>query len=189
MRFACTLLMLAPSAAALDLRFWIEPCTRPQTACLKDDPQLADWAMKAWEAASGGTLKLERTQRMERAHIRVHWVDGRGGLYGEAQPIYVEGKRGAEVFVLPEVAGQQDPLLRDAIVYLTCLHETGHALGLRHTGEFADIMYSFQVGGDITEYFGRYRRRLMKRDDIQKNAGMSPQDQAALKQALAAREQ
>jgi hypothetical protein len=73
-----------------------------------------------------------------------------------------------------------DPLLRDAIVYLTCVHETGHALGLEHTADFADIMYNFQFGGDIEEYFGRYRRLLGTREDIRKNAGMSPADRAAL---------
>jgi hypothetical protein len=177
---------LACAAGAVDLRYWVEPCTRPETSCHKDDPQLADWAMKAWEAASGGALKLEKTERMERAHIRLRWVDGGQGLYGEARPIVVDGRRGAEVYVLPEVAGgsKADPLLRDAIVYLTCLHETGHALGLPHTADFADIMYSFQFGGDIGEYFGRYRRRLSTRADIQKNSGMSPQDAAKLRAVL-----
>ncbi len=78
-----------------------------------------------------------------------------------------------------------DRLLRDAIVYLTCLHETGHALGLSHTAVFDDIMYSFQYGGDIPEYFGRYRRRLQNRDDIRKNSGMSEADRKHLLAALA----
>jgi hypothetical protein len=56
------------------------------------------------------------------------------------------------------------------------VHETGHALGLPHTSDFADIMYSFQYGGDIAEYFGRYRRKLSARADIRKNAGMSDED-------------
>ena len=73
-----------------------------------------------------------------------------------------------------------DPLLRDTIVYLTCLHESGHALGLRHTDQFDDIMYSFQYGGDIPEYFGRYRRKLMKREDIRKNSGLSMADRSTL---------
>ena len=78
-----------------------------------------------------------------------------------------------------------DQLLRDAIVYLTCLHETGHALGLSHTAVFDDIMYSFQYGGDIPEYFGRYRRKLRSRDDIRENAGMSEADRKHLLAALA----
>jgi hypothetical protein len=77
-----------------------------------------------------------------------------------------------------------DQLLRDAIVYLTCLHETGHALGLPHTAAFEDIMYSFQYGGDIPEYFGRYRRKLHGRDDIHRNAGMSDADRKHLLEAM-----
>jgi predicted Zn-dependent protease len=65
-------------------------------------------------------------------------------------------------------------------VYLTCLHETGHALGLSHTVEFADIMYTFQAGGDIPEYFGRYRRQIKTRADIEKVTGTSSNDRARL---------
>ena len=92
---------------------------------------------------------------------------------------------GAEVYVRPSpLPVNGDRLLRDAIVYLTCLHESGHALGLPHTAVFADIMYSFQYGGDIEEYFGRYRRKLETRADIAKNSGMSPADRMRLIEAL-----
>ena len=192
-----SLLLLAAAACAApaaDLRYYIEPCTRPETACQKNDPQLAEWALKAWQNASGGTLHLEKSAVPERAQIRIHWADGRSGLYGEAQPIVVEGKRGANVYILPDTTqlGQdiareadKDPLLRETIVYLTCLHETGHALGLAHTSAFPDIMYSFQFGGDFVEYFGRYRRKLNVRADIERNPGMSAQDQMRLAAALA----
>src|SRR3954465_7073723 len=132
--------------------------------------------MEAWQAASGGSLVLEKVASREKAHIRVNWSGGRDGLYGEAQPILVEGVRGAEVYVVTPPGRIADELLRDTIVYLTCVHEIGHALGLAHTAEFADIMYSFQYGGDIEEYFGRYRRKLALRGDIRKNSGMSPED-------------
>jgi hypothetical protein len=174
------LLLLAVCAHATTLRYWIEPCTKPETGCRAGDPQLAEWAMEAWQTASGGHLVLEKTSTRERAHIRVFWTNGRDGLYGEARPILVEGVRGAEVYVLP--SSEKDALLRDTIVYLTCLHETGHALGLPHTDNFADIMYSFQYGGDIPEYFGRYRRGLAARNDIHKNAGMSADDARRLAQ-------
>ena len=102
-------------------------------------------------------------------------------MYGEARPILVEGKRGAEVYVRPApLSLNEDKLLRDAVVYLTCLHETGHALGLPHTAAFDDIMYSFQYGGDIPEYFGRYLRKLKTRDDIGKNSGLSEADRKSL---------
>jgi hypothetical protein len=175
-----TLLLLACTAKAATLRYWIEPCTGPERVCHPADTELAQWAMEAWQAASGGSLTLEKVSTRERAHIRVIWSGGRDGLYGEARPIVVEGVRGAEVYVVTPAGRNPDELLRDAIVYLTCVHETGHALGLAHTAEFADIMYSFQYGGDIEEYFGRYRRRLAARADIRKNSGMSPEDMKRL---------
>jgi hypothetical protein len=55
-----------------------------------------------------------------------------------------------------------------------------HALGLPHTGAFDDIMYSFQYGGDLIEYFGRYRRLLKSRADIRRNPGMSQGDRQSL---------
>jgi hypothetical protein len=136
--------------------------------------------MEAWQSASGGALHLEKTADRAQAHIRVYWATGSDGLYGETRAIEVDGQRGAEVYVLPTVVApsEKDELLRDAIVYLTCLHETGHALGLPHTANFADIMYSFQYGGDIPEYFGRYRRLLESRADIRKHPGMSDADRA-----------
>ena len=181
------------SAYGIDLRYWIEPCTRPETGCQKTDVQLAEWAMEAWQASADGKLHLEKTDRMSRANIRVHWADAEMGKYGETRAFVADGIRGADVNVLPDLramgqdifaAGSKDPLFRDTIVYLTCLHETGHALGLAHTADFPDIMYSFQYGGDIPEYFGRYRRKLSSRADITKNSGISPQDHAKLIRAL-----
>ena len=194
MKLRPTILFLAAcSAYGIDLRYWIEPCTRPETLCQKSDVQLAEWALEAWQAASDGKLRLEKTDRITQAHIRLHWADSAQGLYGEARPFVTDTIRGAEVYVRPDLramgpdifaASSKDSLLRDAIVYLTCLHETGHALGLSHTAQFPDIMYSFQYGGDIPEYFGRYRRKLSSRVDIAKNWGISPQDRARLIQIL-----
>jgi len=176
------LLLLCCGINAATLRYWVEPCSKPEIGCRASDTELAQWAMEAWQAASVGKLTLLKTSDAAKAHIRVHWANGNTGLYGEARPILVDGVRGAEVYVQPAVVPptQTDALLRDAIVYLTCLHETGHALGLEHTAEFADIMYSFQYGGDIPEYFGRYRRQLSSRTDIRKHSGMSEQDRKRL---------
>lgn len=188
------LLLLAGTASALDLRYWIEPCTRPETRCLAHDPQMAEWALLDWQRSAGGTLHLEKTTNIRRANIRIHWASQNEGLYGEARPFIEDGMRGAEVYVLPDLsamgrdissATRVDALLRDAIVYLTCLHETGHALGLSHTSAFPDIMYTFTAGGDIPEYFGRYRRRLRTRADIENTSGISPQDHDRLLAALA----
>src|SRR5690242_7345369 len=173
-------LLLAGAAHAAAFRYWIEPCTKIESGCHRDDPELAQWAMEAWQAASAGALTFERVPDEARAHIRIYWANGNQGLYGETRPILVAGIRGAEVYVLPTAGANGDALLRDAIVYLTCLHESGHALGLAHTAAFADIMYSFQFGGDIPEYFGRYRRLLTTRGDIHKHSGLSEADRQHL---------
>ena len=182
MRFILAFLLLCCPAHAATLRYWIQACDNAESQCRPADPELAEWALEAWQSASEGKLTLQKAAELEDAHIRVYWATADRGLYGEARPIMVKGVRGAEVYVLPGIvsAGEADSLLRDAIVYLTCLHETGHALGLAHTAGFADIMYSFQYGGDITEYFGRYRRLLSTRADIRKHSGMSADDRKRL---------
>jgi hypothetical protein len=105
------------------------------------------------------------------------------------RPLEVEGRRGAAVYIRPDTtalgpdiaqSARLDALFRDTIVYLTCLHELGHALGLEHTANFEDVMYFFGLGGDIPEFFGRYRRTLQDRDDIRGSAGLSAGDLAQL---------
>jgi hypothetical protein len=184
-----SLALLLLSSASVEYRFWIDPCVPAESACKPGDPELAQWALEAWERASSGGVKFVKSASRKDAQIRVTWVSQRMGLYGEARPILVNGRRGAELYVRPEMEGlgedifdatKKDPLLRDAIVYLTCLHESGHALGLAHTAEFNDIMYSFGFGGDIPEYFARYRRRLKSRTDIGKQHAVSKNDLARL---------
>ena len=171
---------------------WIQPCDEAlsqQSGCTEADPELAQWALNAWQKASNGKLRFARTGDEQTARIRIYWANARMNLYGEARPIVVNGKRGAEVYVRPNLAGlgpdiaqagAKDVLLRETIVYLTCLHESGHAIGLSHTDVFDDIMYSFGYGGDIVEYFSRYRRRLKSRGDIVKNSGISENDRTRL---------
>ncbi len=186
MKTAAAFLLAASLALTADFTYWIEPR-------VGGDAELAEWALRAWESKSDGSLRMVRSPTREAAQLRVIWVNGRDGLYGEARPIVVNGKRGAELYVRPtmdglgaeiEAASRKDPLLRDAIVYLTCLHESGHGLGFPHTAGFDDIMYSFGHGGDIVEYFGRYRRKLTVRADIKKNTGLSPFDEETLRRLI-----
>jgi len=149
--------------------YWIEPCTNPETRCTASDPQLARWAFDAWQKASNGKLRFAEVQDRKQAKIQVVWATPSSGLYGETI--------GDTVYIAIAAEGVKDALLRETIVYLTCLHEEGHALGLRHTANFDDIMYTFQYGGDITEYFARYRRKLEKREDIRMNSGLSKNDE------------
>lgn len=170
-------------ASGADLPYWIEPCTHAETGCVAGDIELAHWALEAWAQASGGRLHFVESDR-EKARLRLVWALPTEGLYGETVPIRVNGMPGAQVNVRIMDSGTKDALMRATIVYLTCLHESGHALGLAHTSNFTDIMYSFQYGGDIPEYFARYRRKLTSRQDIRKNSGISPDDRVHLIDAL-----
>src|ERR1041385_1517271 len=149
------------------------------------DPELARTALDAWSRESNGKLKFTESKDRAEAIIRVRWISPTEGLYGETQRIDVNGKPGAIVNVMPQVSVQgeplasraaQDVLLRDTIVYLTCVHELGHAVGLAHTSKFQDIMYYFGYGGDILGYFMRYRNQLRSRTDIAKHSGLSMGD-------------
>ena len=66
--------------------------------------------------------------------------------------------------------------MRDAIVYLTSLHELGHAIGLNHTLAYGDVMYFFGYGGDIHGIFARYRAELRTRTDIATTPGLTSRD-------------
>ena len=143
----------------------------------------------AWERSANGTLRLEPGPEST-ALLRVYWVPASFGLYGEMRPLIVDGRHGAAVFIRPDTRAlgeeiaqraSEDSLFRDTVVYLTCLHELGHAFGLNHTAEFADIMYYFGFGGDIPGFFGRYRDELRARNDIADVSGLSAGDLTQLR--------
>jgi hypothetical protein len=184
-KFLLISVSLAGGLFAQDTPYWVEPCNNPTaTSCEKGDVELATWAFDAWQAASGGKIHFVRVKQSDQALLRLVWAEPSLGMYGETMPILVNGHRGAQIYVRISPEPAADHLLRDTIVYLTCLHESGHALGLRHTADFEDIMYSFQFGGDIPEYFGRYRRLLKTREDIRKHSGMSAADRERLMERL-----
>lgn len=148
------------------------------------DRELARWALEAWQRSAAKGLRFAAATESN-ALIRVYWAGPEGGEYGETRPIIVGGQQGAAVFIRPDVdsLGQDiarrartDALLRDSIVYLTCVHELGHALGLEHTRDFRDIMFYFGYGGDVVQYFGRYRAQIRTRNDIAAVSGLSDGD-------------
>ncbi len=175
---------LAALDASEPITYFIGP-TAASVGAQDADRELAAWAFAAWQRAIGPSVELVRTEDETTALVRLHWAEAGGGQYGEMVPVRVGAKRGAAVFIRPDTAAlgpeiaalaTADPLFRDAIVYLTCVHELGHAFGLEHTGEFADIMYFFGYGGDIPGFFTRYRARLRSRTDIPGVSGLSAAD-------------
>jgi hypothetical protein len=178
--------MLAPLGPLADGRvtyFIAAPPTGVEIS--PGDIELAVWALESWQRAARGALTFVRTTDEQQALVRVHWAPAAGGQYGEMRPLEVDGRRGAAVYIRPDTAAlgeeiaqraRMDALFRDTIVYLTCLHELGHALGLSHTADFEDVMYFFGFGGDIPEFFDRYRRTLRERPDIRRSSGLSASD-------------
>jgi hypothetical protein len=155
-----------------------------QTGYRSSDRELAKWALEAWQRSAGNGIHIEATAESS-ALIRLYWAGPDSGEYGETRPLMVGGRRGAAVYIRPdmdslgpEIARRAsiDALLRESIVYLTCLHEFGHALGLEHTRDFRDIMYYFGYGGDVVQYFGRYRAQIRSRSDIATVSGLSDAD-------------
>lgn len=154
------------------------------------DRELAAWALKAWETSIGGAIRFEASSEAD-ALVRVYWVEPGDSQYGEMRPLVVDGRRGAAVYIRPDVSAlgpdiagpaTRDPLLRETIVYLTCVHELGHAMGLEHTGAYRDIMYFFGFGGDIPGFFNRYRSLLKARADIARFTGLSADDIARVRE-------
>src|SRR5882672_8660507 len=177
--------MIAPQLDAREpIAFFIED-GKGVPGYRDSDRELAKMALDAWSRESAGKLKFTEAKERDGALVVVRWVSPNQGLFGETQRVFVKGKAGANVYVMPQVAQLGDPLasravadglLRDTIVYLTCVHELGHAVGMQHTRNFPDIMYFFGFGGDIVDYFMRYRSKLQARTDIAKYSGLSASD-------------
>jgi hypothetical protein len=163
----------------------VQPCSEELAAhsgCEPADPELARWALEAWEKAADGGLGFVAAAGQNPARIHIYWLGRTPQLYGDAHEVVLDGKQVWAINVQPDLAqfgermegaGRNDKLFRDTVVYLTCLHEIGHVLGQPHSADFSDIMYSFQYGGDILEYFNRYRRGLKARSDIREHSGIS----------------
>jgi hypothetical protein len=153
------------------------------------DRALAEWALEVWGGQVAPPVDMVPGPEAS-ATIRVYWVGSGSGLYGEMRGRMVEGRIAADVFVHADTDGlgpdiaqraKSDPLFRDSVVYLTCVHELGHAFGLPHTSAFADIMYSFQYGGDFVSYFMRFRDQLKVRNDIGSASLVSTADRDAFR--------
>jgi Matrixin len=159
---------------------WVDQTNAPTGAAA-----LVDRAVATWSTAVGRSVTLQRANSPANAGIRVRFARSRGE-YGETRPRVDPGTgtiRSADVVITTDTGGD-DPMTQRIVLYLTALHELGHALGLRHTDNFSDIMYSFRRPDDGDRYFAAYRQRLRSPDDIGSTAanGLSLRDLAAARE-------
>ena len=165
-------------AAGTAIQVWIDASAAPPGAVA-----LVEKALQTWTHAADGRVTLSRARSRTDAAMTVKFVAS-DMIYGETAPHVDAAKRfivSADIAINAEVPA--DPLDARIVLYLTALHELGHALGLPHSDNVHDIMYRFRAPDDGARFFGAYRKLLQSVADIggATATGLSPRDVSALR--------
>jgi hypothetical protein len=157
---------------------WVDSARVPPGAAA-----LVDRALKTWTDAADGRVTLQKAATSDAAKLRIRFISSDTN-FGETLP-RIDRRTGAiveaEVAINADAPG--DALTQRIVIYLTALHELGHALGLPHNDDFGSIMYRFRAPDDGERYFGNYRQRLHSIQDIgaAPATGLSADDVQALR--------
>lgn len=117
----------------------------------KSFPSYIWHALETWSQASGNKLSFQKVTKKDKADIEVRWI---------SEPVMLpEGKRMrvkqgvaerdqdgdyiSHVLVRIDTMNSYDPdrKIEESEAASICMHEIGHALGLEHSPNLADIMY------------------------------------------------
>src|SRR5579863_4916800 len=73
-----------------------------KTGYRASDRELALWALQAWQRAAGGRVRFEPASE-SKALVRLHWASPDEDEFGETQPFMIDGRRGADVYIVLDV--------------------------------------------------------------------------------------
>ena len=168
-------MVVVGAAHGAGLKYWVEACARPaEMGCKSGDAELAQWAMEALADGIG-------RQAAGRADYGEESGDHPDILGDGTRRVIWRDARAAMSLFAPSLA--RDSCGRLRCILLACTRPgTRWGWVTRRTSTISCT--TFNMAEISLEYFGRYVRKLVRREDIRKYSGMSPNDKKRLAAGL-----
>ena len=109
--------------------------------------------MDEWTQASDNHVRFEKTQSADSANISIEWVGDKDKMdhsFAAGTTGYASNSSGKRRHNLKILAPKKGESSNAQSLYEVSLHEFGHALGLSHSSNSADIMYYSGAQGQST---------------------------------------